>query len=64
MDIDKKVEEIKKDFENRCEQCTYKDKYCGNEMCTFGIREWLEKEIIKNQRRDIYEIPTSYKMEW
>lgn len=45
MDINKKVEEIKKDFENRCEQCTYKDKYCGNEMCTIGIREWLERNI-------------------
>ena len=44
MDINKMVEEIKKDFEYKCEQCTYKDKYCGNEMCTIGIREWLEKE--------------------
>ena len=53
MDIDKMVEEIKKDFEYKCEQCTYKDKYCGNEMCTIGIRELLEKELIKNERRYI-----------
>ena len=44
MDIDKMVKEIKKDFNSRCDQCTYKDKICGNEMCSIGIREWLEKE--------------------
>ena len=44
MDIDKMVEKIKKDFEHKCEQCTYKDKYCGYEMCTIGIKEWLERE--------------------
>ena len=42
MDIDKMVKEIKKDFNNKCDQCTYKDKICGNEMCSIGIREWLE----------------------
>lgn len=42
MDINKMVEEIKKDFNNKCEKCTYKDKICGNEMCSIGIREWLE----------------------
>ena len=50
MDIDKMVKEIKKDFNNRCDQCTYKDKICGNEMCSIGIREWLEKEWLSEDR--------------
>ena len=50
MDIDKMVKEIKKDFNNRCDQCTYKDKICGNEMCSIGIREWLEKERCDEDR--------------
>lgn len=48
--IDKMVEEIKKDFEHKCDQCTYKDKYCGYEMCSIGIREWLEKEWSSEDR--------------
>ena len=50
MDIDKMVKEIKKDFEHKCEQCTYKDRYCGYEMCSIGIREWLEKEWFNEDR--------------
>ena len=45
MDIDKMVKEIKKDFKNKCEKCTYKDKYCGYELCTLGIKEWLELNL-------------------
>ena len=48
--IKKLVEEIKKDFKNKCEKCTYKDKYCGYEMCSIGIREWLEKEWLSEDR--------------
>lgn len=30
--------------ESMCNYCSYKNKDCGNEMCSIGIEEWLNQE--------------------
>lgn len=30
--------------DSKCDKCIYKDKDCGNEMCSIGIEEWLNQE--------------------
>ena len=29
---------------DKCDRCSYKDKDCGKEFCSIGIKEWLNQE--------------------
>lgn len=31
--------------DSECDKCIYKDKDCGNELCSIGIEQWLNQDV-------------------